>query len=188
MKLVRESLEPLFEIGEANVQTYKISYLGKLKEWEGSDVSDYIMIGYEFLTEDKDKYIVTFLPIGKTQIIKGKVFNVRVDFLVSGVHPSKLINKGRIFKVFSTICVIIKDYLKRNPQTFSIVIIPGKTEEGEETRFKLYQKYVESQMGSEWRSILLDNSKSEREYESSQIIQLLNDQKFNDYKAIKKPD
>lgn len=185
MKLVRESLEPLFEIGEGNAKSYDITYNGTLKQWEGSDVNDYHMVGYEFITEDNDNYIVTFLPIGKTQIIDGKVFNVRVDFQVSGKHPSEPINKGRIFKVLATVCDAIKNYLKRNPQTFSIVLIPGKTETGKETRFNLYAKYITSQIPSGWRTIILDNPTPSDKHESSQIFQLLNDKKYADYNAIK---
>jgi len=185
MKLVRESLQPLFEIGEANVKSYKLSYKGIIKEWEGADVSDWNMKAYEFLTEDNDKYEVTFLPTGTTQVIDGKVFNVRVDFKVKGQKQPLTINKGRIFKVLTTVCNAIKDYLKRNPQTFSLVIIPSKSEAGKETRFNLYSKYIESQIPSGWRISILDNPTPSDSHESSRIFQLIDDQKYAEYSAIK---
>lgn len=187
MKLVRESIESLFEVGEATAASYDISYDGILKFWKNPDEKNWHVIGYSFITEDNDKYIVTFMPIGKTQIIDKKIFNVRVDFNREGKDPRESVNKGRMFKVLSTICKIIKNYIKRNPHTFSIVIIPGKTESGKETRFNLYSKYIKSQLPSGWRTTVLNNPEA-YEHESNQVFQLVNDEKFNDYKAIKKSE
>ena len=186
MKLIRESLYPLFEIGEG-IKPYNLKYLGNLKTFRGMKVEEYApMIGYEFITEDNDKYIITFLAYGGSEIINGKVFNTRVDFEVIGKEPNVIVNKGHIFRVLSTVVEAIKNYLIKNPQTFSFIIFASKNKNNKDSRLNLYSKYIEKQIPSGWKANYLTIEDEDLgEGLSHNVIQLVNLEKYEEYKKIK---
>jgi hypothetical protein len=187
MKIVREHINKLFEIGEANVKSYEITYLGYINKYENRDIRGKHMIGYEFITEDNDNYLVTFLRVGDEILDDDKIYNVRVDFRVKEKPVSEIVNKGRIFKVLSTICEIIKDYIKKEPQTFSIWIFSGKNKSEKEIRYNLYTKYIESHLPKDWKIVVHDNIPEaiSKYNESSHVIQLINDENYKKYDILK---
>jgi hypothetical protein len=186
MKLIRESLYPLFEIGEG-IKPYNLRYLGKLDNFRGEKVEEYApMIGYEFITEDNDKYIITFLAWSGSEIIDGKIFNVRVDFEVLDKKPNIIVNKGRIFRVLSTVVEAIKNYLIKNPQTFSFIIFASKNKDNKNIRLNLYSKYIEKQIPSGWEVKYVTVADEDAgEGVSNIIIQLVNLEKYEEYKKLR---
>ena len=123
----------LKEIGEG-VTPYK---------WSGPE--DRIgSVEYYFTTEDNDYYKVKF--VGTMDNDWGLAFYANND---SGV----ITNKGRQFKIISTIMDIIKNFIKEYPA--NIISFTGSDKENSETnqRDLLYQAYVKKNIHKfpEWK-------------------------------------
>ena len=125
-------LDNINEIGEG-VTPYKFS-IGEETKY-GMD--------YNFKTEDGDDYLVQFDQGFYEDEYDLAFFSVGSKGFMSDEET----NKGRQFKIVSTVIEIVKDFLKETPGTTSI-IFSGKNKEGGgiNQRNLLYNKYVEKQI------------------------------------------
>lgn len=116
------------EIGEG-VTPYKFS-IGEETKY-GMD--------YNFHTEDGDAYLVQFDEGNFSDVYDLAFYAVGS----SGFMSDEEMNKGRQFKIISTILAIIKDFIKETPGVQGIEF-SGKKKEGKETnqRDLLYNAYV----------------------------------------------
>ena len=129
------------EIEESNNKTY--SYSKK----EGD-----LIISYIFMTEDNDKYVVRFFNlynIQQRERIKG---HYNIEFIVSDIideeegkiirGDKRVINKGRFYKVMTTIIKIIQEFVNDySPEQLNIS--PSQSKEKDKRRFNIYKRYIE---------------------------------------------
>jgi len=128
--IVKESLEPLFELGISTVQPYEYR-LGKC---------DTLACFYYFETEDGDKYSVRFMNLGQIHNRKKQIW--QTEFMVPGkTGNTDVVNKGRIFKVMATVIAIIKDFITDN-RVDGLNINPVKNYKGDTRRYDLYINYI----------------------------------------------
>lgn len=121
------------EIGEG-VTPYKFS-IGEETKY-GMD--------YNFHTEDGDAYLVQFDEGNFSDVYDLAFYAVGS----SGFMSDEEMNKGRQFKIISTVLAIIKDFIKETPGVQGIEF-SGKKKEGKETnqRDLLYNAYVKKHIG-----------------------------------------
>jgi hypothetical protein len=139
MKLVVESLEQLYEVGEITLPPYNYR--------RGKDT---IMASfYYFITEDNDNYMVRFYNIGEIRELTKDLW--MVEFLTSSEKSeSEIINKGRIFRVLSTVASIIKEFVKeKNPE--EIKISPAKNFRKDKRRFNIYLRFISKNLPPEYK-------------------------------------
>jgi hypothetical protein len=130
--IVKESLEPLFEIGMNTVQPYEYR-IGKC---------DKLACFYYFNTEDGDKYSVRFMNLGEIHNRKKQIW--QTEFMVPGkTGDTDVVNKGRIFKVMATVIAIIKDFINSTNTVDGLNINPVQNYKGDTRREDLYLKYIE---------------------------------------------
>ena len=143
IKIITEEVEKIFEIGEANAATYK--YTKELRKGA---------VWYKFDTEDNDKYSVV---IYKDVMLGNEVSAWIVEFSVinNPTNPKDtdfkaVVNKGRLFKVMSTITMIIKDFASEfNPEI--LAVIPSKSKGDTDTRrFKMYYQFIAKNIPSNY--------------------------------------
>ena len=137
MKLVYESLDQLFEIGEANVSSYDFKFMFK----DVYDDVDYY--SYSFTTEDNDNYEV-LLAYNKT------IHELTVGFTANNEADTYNVNKGRIFKVLSTVINVIKDVVNKNPDIKEILIDPSKETDEDNRRKNIYMAFIRKNMPPDW--------------------------------------
>jgi hypothetical protein len=129
--IVKESLIPLLEIGMDMVQPYEYR-IGKC---------DKLACFYYFNTEDGDKYSVRFINLGEIHNKKKQIW--QTEFVVPGATGDKeVVNKGRIFKVMSTVIAIIKDFLDSSNMVDGLNINPVENYKGDDRRRNLYISYI----------------------------------------------
>lgn len=138
------------EIGNSNLSPYNYSK---------SSESNYV-IYYTFQTEDDDKYIVRFFNLSK--IHNKENYGWSVEFITDGETGDKdVINKGRFYKVISTVTSIINEFIKEK-QPIKIIISPTKNYKGDKRRLNIYSKYIET--------LLPDNYKFHKKLFGSDLI------------------
>lgn len=142
MKVVRESLNEavLNEVGELSAKPYKWKQITKAGM-------------YEFYTEDNDKYVVYFYSPDDDDIYT-------LDFYVSkplnrpkDYNPYRyVVNKGRIFKVLSTVLDIVKEKIRKDKRNKinKIIIKPGRDFETDDRRFNIYKRVIERNLPDNW--------------------------------------
>ena len=129
--IVKESLIPLFETGTDLVQPYEYR-IGKCSK---------LACFYYFNTEDGDQYSVRFMNLGEIHSKKKQIW--QTEFVVPGVGGDKeVVNKGRIFKVMSTVITIIKDFINSSNIIDGLNINPVENYKGDERRKNLYLSYI----------------------------------------------
>ena len=116
----------LFEIGEANVDHYKI--IDSYKEYDN--------VIYTFETEDNDTYDIEF--------ICDSMGHYSLAFHKSNLsHPYEDTNKHRFYKIMSTVMHTVGLFLdKENVKT--LMVYPIKTNTHQDTRFKIFLQYAET--------------------------------------------
>ena len=71
---------------------------------------------YTFTTDDGDKYIVRFFHIGEFQHKEKWMGHYQVEFVTTGDDDNEgdriVVNKGRFYRVMSTVVNIIKEFVK----------------------------------------------------------------------------
>lgn len=124
----------LTEIGEGTIP-YK---------WSGPE-EDSVGIHYYFKTEDGDYYLVTFTPKASEHTSDNAY---RLDFYAKdgdgGFDSGIVINKGRQFRIISTIMDIIPSFIKEYPCDMILFSGSDKRNSKNDTnqRDMLYKKYV----------------------------------------------
>ena len=128
--IVRESLDPLNEVGSFLVQPYSYRK-GKCEK---------LACFYYFETEDGDQYAVKFINLGE---IHGRKKNIyQTEFSTSGEEgDTKVVNKGRIFKILSTVIEIIKEFVSEN-EVDGLNMYPSTNFKGDDRRYKIYMAYL----------------------------------------------
>jgi hypothetical protein len=129
--IVREFLEPLFEsIGLVEPYEYRRGKFDKLACF------------YYFETEDGDKYVVRFMNLGEIHNRKKQIW--QTEFVIPGKEGNTaVVNKGRVFKVLSTIIHIIQEFLNEDLiQVDGLNINPASSYKGDTRRYDLYLNYI----------------------------------------------
>lgn len=143
--IVKESLQPLFEIGIGTVKPYEYR-IGKC---------DKLACFYYFETEDDDRYIVRFMNLGEIHNRKKQIW--QTEFVTPGKGgDTTIVNKGRIFKVLSTVIHIIKDFVSRSEfQIDGLNILPTENYKGDTRRYDLYLQYINKILPKfpEWKKL-----------------------------------
>lgn len=96
---------------------------------------------YYFETEDGDKYSVRFMNLGEIHNKKKQIW--QTEFVIPGLEGSTtIVNKGRIFKVISTVIQIVKEFIvDKDPDGLNIN--PSSNYKGDRRRYNLYLNYID---------------------------------------------
>lgn len=144
-KLAAESLNQLYEIGNVNVPSYEF----RKAEQVPDENKKYFTI-YNFTTEDGDIYTVRFFNLREIHQKRYKLPDYQLEFDTGGENGDTLVvNKGRFFKIMSTIIDITKDFLSTHDFR-SIKISPSENFRGDKRRFNIYQRYIEKNIPPEY--------------------------------------
>ena len=160
-EIVKEETENFFplaptislvnEVGEANLQPYP--YTDDPNEHAYTDNpnehgSNYNNI-YNFTTEDNDKYIVHINEYNGIATIDFKALDFNDDDIGMGGYGSVL-NKGRMYRIMSTLAKIIKEYaLKRKPPTVMISALKSKGNASNQ-RMNIYLQFIKKNIPAEY--------------------------------------
>jgi hypothetical protein len=141
VKIVAESLEQLYEVGEVSAQTYPYRK-GKCEE---------LACFYYFQTEDGDNYAVKFINLGKIHSRKEQIWSV--EYSVDGPSgDTDIVNKGRFFRVISTVVEIIKEFVEENDSMVDgLDIYPSSNYKGDDRRYQIYLRYINRLLPSSWK-------------------------------------
>jgi len=94
------------EVGQSMVDSYEYK----------KEIDYELATYYTFTTEDNDKYIVRFFHIGEFQHKEKWMGHYQVEFVTTGDDENEgdriVVNKGRFYKVMSTVVNIIKEFVK----------------------------------------------------------------------------
>lgn len=123
------------EIGETLVDPYQYR-------------ENYFDLGvyYYFETEDGDKYVVRFFDLGAVQQNKSSQNTYTLEFATNGEQGHvNIVNKGRSYKVISTIIHIVKEFMDRkNPKRISFS--PVSNFPNDERRKNMFLNYLKKQI------------------------------------------
>jgi hypothetical protein len=109
-----------------------------------------LLTSFKFTTEDNDLYIVGFYNLGNIQKTKSYQDCYDVYFILKDKDEFVIVNKGRIFKVISTVIDIIKMFIEiKNPK--KINISPSKNYKGDKRRKNIYLRYIEKYIMDDYR-------------------------------------
>jgi len=101
---------------------------------------------YKFTTDDDDKYVVRFFHMGEFQHKEKWMGNYKVEFVVGGdlydAGDTVVVNKGRFFKVISTVISIIKDFVKEHDPN-QLEINPVTNFKKDKRRKNIYIRYIQ---------------------------------------------
>jgi hypothetical protein len=121
------------EIGQSMVAPYNY------KKTSDDELATY----YLFTTDDEDKYAVRFFHIGEFQSKEKWKDHYQVEFVTgSDDGDTIVVNKGRFYRVMSTVISIIQDFVKEhNPKLLKIN--PSKNFKKDKRRKNVYIRYIE---------------------------------------------
>lgn len=146
------------ELGDSNVTPYPY----RMVDYGDGDLA----IMYKFKTEDDDIYTVRFLDLyefKKTVRFPEKYRNnYQVEFMTNDENgDSVILNKGRFFKVISTVISIIEDFVKfKDPKVLKID--PVSNFKKDKRRKNIYIRYIER--------LLPDNYKYKKQLFGNSLI------------------
>jgi hypothetical protein len=132
------------EIGEIKLQPY--SWTKTRQKFDSKYY--YFDYYYRFTTEDGDNYQVTIYHDPAE-----RMWNV--SFLANqekGGKFSDIINKGKLFKVMSTVVNIVKDFINEEDPK-EIEIVPTKNDEEDNRRFEMYLQYIKKNAPTNYRIV-----------------------------------
>jgi hypothetical protein len=136
-EIITEELlqQNLFEVGEANLKPYPYT-----KDQDKDDIN----VNYYFDTEDQDHYIVHISESYEGVSVDFKALGYSEDDLGMGGY-AKILNKGRMYRIFSTLAKIIKEYAQEyDPKT--IEIEPLKSKEVDQRRYNIYMAFIKKNL------------------------------------------
>jgi len=134
--LVKESLQKLYEIGEASVQPYDF-YL------EDSEIGFDDWVSYKFKTEDRDKYIIQFIRKNNFWVIQFSLTGKK------NFNHEQVVNKGRNFRVMATVVNVIKIFVEwKHPD--KMFMVASKSKEEDKRRLHMYMRYLEKNITSDY--------------------------------------
>lgn len=134
----KKTSKPINEIGEGTAP-YK---------WKGPIEGDH-EVNYNFETEDGDEYTVHF---GESYMPKYEGIPYELEFYVSSPGDTQyqtgaVTNKGKQYRIISTIMDIIPAFVKEYPATMITFTGSDKETSNSNQRDLLYQAYVKKNMG-----------------------------------------
>lgn len=143
------------EIGHDMVESYPYK----------KEIDDELSTYYTFITDDDDKYIVRFFHIGEFQHKEKWMGHYQVEFATKGDDynegDSVIVNKGRFYRVISTVISIIKDFMKEHDPK-QLRINPVTNFKKDKRRKNIYIRYIEK--------LLPDNYKYKKTIFGNSII------------------
>lgn len=136
-----DRLPSISEVGESNITPYTFIF----------DDIGFTNKEYRFTTEDNDDYIVDVINLDDTKKIWEMGFGVEGHTHDNEKFNYEVItNRGRLFKIMSTIVKIAYDFIERYSPNV-LYFKPSKTEgEQDNRRFNLYMQYVKKNMRSDY--------------------------------------
>lgn len=135
------------ELGETLLPPY--SY--QMVNYEDGD----LVVMYKFETDDGDLYTVRFLDLyefKKSLRFPEKYKNTyQVEFVTTDKDGDNVVlNKGRFFKVISTVIDIIRDFIKfKDPRVLKIH--PSKNFKKDKRRKNIYIRYIEKLLPDDYK-------------------------------------
>lgn len=134
------------ELGESNVSPYSYD----MTKYEDGD----LVIQYKFITEDGDKYVVRFFDMYRIHKQDKYKDYYQLEFVTSDSEydagDTIVINKGRFYKVISTVISIIKDFVKfKDPRVLKIS--PSKNFRKDKRRKNIYIRYIERLLPEDYK-------------------------------------
>jgi len=147
----------LFEIGQTTVAPYPVYFIG-IENKEIIDLPDMYNVKtmhyeehlFEFTTEDKDKYFVIINALKEFIDVIDEITKIEVGFSIEGKPNNFVSNKGKIFKVLSTVIYILKKFLSQNPYVRNVEITSGKNGIEDKRRENIYKEYAKNQFSHPW--------------------------------------
>lgn len=125
-------LKSISEVGEASASPYPFRF----------ENTSYNEVNYHFDTEE-DEYIVMM------NNIDANAGAWEMQFGVAGGTPEDVVDRGRMFKVMSTVLEITNDFIDRfKPNVLRFK--PAKNEERDNRRFNLYMVYIKKNMRQDY--------------------------------------
>lgn len=121
------------EVGQSMVEPYKYE--------KTSD--DKLATYYKFITDDDDQYVVRFFHIGEFQQKEKWMGQYQVEFVTGDENGVTIVvNKGRFYRVMSTIISIIKEFVKEHDPK-QLKINPVSNFKKDKRRKNIYIRYIE---------------------------------------------
>ena len=139
----------LFEIGEGSVKPYKFRIS---KDETDSKSSNRIV---DFKTEDNDQYqVVLYAYWGDNWMTDTFGSHITIDFLIDHGLGNRdayvVVNKGRLFRVMSTVVKIAEEFMKdidyKEKGIDTLRIEPTKDDLDDDRRANLYTAYIKRQL------------------------------------------
>jgi hypothetical protein len=126
----------LEEVGDSMVTPYEYEKTSDI------DLATY----YKFVTEDQDHYLVRFYNMYSFQKKKRYIGEYQVEFVTGGDNYTEgdtvVVNKGRFFKVISTVISIIVEFMEeKDPKRLKIN--PVRNYKKDKRRKNIYIRYIE---------------------------------------------
>jgi len=129
--LFGDHLRSISETGEGSAKSYQFKY----------DNVAFNQVEYHFATEDHDDYIVSF------HLIDAQNGEWYMQFGIVGGTPDDVINKGKLYKVMSTILKIVNDFIERHqPNTLKFEPSKDNERDDDNRRFNLYMQFIKKNM------------------------------------------
>tara|TARA_R100001480_G_scaffold150374_1_gene150889 strand:+ start:901 stop:1434 length:534 start_codon:yes stop_codon:yes gene_type:complete len=153
IKLIHLLKEIISEVGEgsANPYSYNVNdnvFRGSSKNVAGRDIT--------FTTEDGDDYIVSFAAYyGNHSNAEERGPYFKVDFTTVDEYgyedrADRVVNKGRLFRIMSTVVKATKEFLNdidyKEKNIGKMLIFPAKSDFGDDRRANLYTAYIKKQL------------------------------------------
>jgi hypothetical protein len=143
LKFSKAKQEKINEIGDGSSQSYDVSIIK----------SDDSIKEYRFQTEDNDIYYVNFFKENDYENNWYVCFGIknkkgRIDYIITT-------NKGRLFKVMTTISKIMKGFIF-NTKPDKIWLEPTKKNTEDRRKFSLYLQYIKKQLPLDYEYIETD--------------------------------
>ena len=153
MKLTNILNNIILEVGEGSSNPYSYSvndnvFRGSTRNVAGRDVT--------FTTEDGDDYIVSFAAYyGDHSNAEGRGPYFKVDFTTVDEYgyedrADRVVNKGRLFRIMSTVVKATKEFLNdidyKEKGIKKMLVFPAKSDFGDDRRANLYTAYIKKQL------------------------------------------
>jgi hypothetical protein len=102
-----------------------------------------LVIQYKFKTEDNDIYVVRFFDMHEIHKQEKYRDYYQLEFVTNDERgDTVIVNKGRFYKVISTVIGIIKDFVNfKDPRVLKIS--PSKNFKKDKRRKNIYIRYIE---------------------------------------------
>jgi len=110
-----------------------------------------LVVFYYFVTDDADRYSVRFVNTGKMHNRRKQVW--QVDFATDHAEGyTGVVNKGRVFRVISTVVSVIREFIRENSKCVDgLDICPVYNFRNDHRRYNIYMRYIDRFMPEGWK-------------------------------------